>query len=156
MSVILGIDVGQRRIGIARSDPTGLIATPLTTVIRTSDQQALTEIGRLAAQHEAALFVVGVPLDADGGETEQVLRVKALARKLARVSGVRVVFWDERLTTVTALDALSHGAPHRRRGAPSARKREADRRRLDAAAAAVILQDYLDTWRASEASATPE
>jgi putative holliday junction resolvase len=138
--------VGERRIGVARSDPTGLLATPVTTVLRPSDREAVAAIAQLAAESGATLLVVGLPLGAEGEVTDQARRIQAFGRKLRAVPGTRVVFWDERFTTETAHDALVGGrAP--RRGQPTARQREADRRRLDAAAAAVILQDYLDHRR---------
>ena len=155
MAVALGLDVGERRIGIAKGDPTGLLASPLTTVIRTSDKEAVAAIAALAAEHAAEWLVVGVPLGSEGQHTEQSQRVAAFGRKLRAVPGTRVVFWDERFTTETAEESLRAVGP-RRRGAPSAQRREADRRRLDAAAAAVILQDYLDHARGQTPSAPPE
>jgi putative Holliday junction resolvase len=144
--IALGLDVGERRIGVAKSDPTGLLASPLTTVLRPSDRDAVNSIGHLAQEHGATLLVVGLPLGREGELTDQAERVRAFGRKLRAVPETRVVFWDERFSTETAQEAL-HMHRHPRRGEPSARRREADRRRLDAAAAAVILQDYLDRMR---------
>jgi putative holliday junction resolvase len=155
VAVALGLDVGERRIGVAKGDPTGLLAAPLTTVIRTSDKEAVDAIAALAVEHGAEWLVVGVPLDAEGQHSEQSRRIQAFGRKLRAVPGTRVVFWDERFTTETAEESLRASGP-RRRGAPTARQREADRRRLDAAAAAVILQDYLDHARGQVPSASPE
>jgi putative holliday junction resolvase len=138
--------VGERRIGVARSDPTGLLATPVTAVLRPSDKEAVAAIARLAEEHGAELLVVGVPLGAGGEVTDQARRVQAFGRKLRAVPGARVVFWDERFTTETAQETL-RGQRAPRRGAPSAHRREEERRRLDSAAAAVILQDYLDRQR---------
>ena len=146
MPVVLGLDVGERRIGVAKSDPTALLAAPLTTLIRESDRAAQEAIGRLVAEHGATTVVVGVPLSAQGEVTAQVQRIQAFGRKLQRMPKVRVVFWDERYTTQTASEAL-RSQRGRRRGAPTPHQREAERRRLDAAAAAVILQDYLDHQR---------
>ena len=145
--IALGLDVGERRIGVARCDPTGLLATPVATVLRPSDREAVAAIARLAEEHEASLLVVGVPLGGSGEVTDQARRVQAFGRKLRAVAGTRVVFWDERFTTETAQASL-YGQRAPRRGEPSAHRREAERRRLDAAAAAVILQDYLDQQRA--------
>jgi putative holliday junction resolvase len=141
--IALGLDVGERRIGVARSDPTGLLASPLTTVLRPSDKAAIDAIGRLALESDATVLVVGLPLGSEGELTDQAARVQAFGRKLRSLPGIRVVFWDERFTTETAQAALLAGRSPRG-GAPSAHRREAERRRLDAAAAAVILQDYLD------------
>lgn len=155
MTVALGLDVGERRIGVAKCDPTGLLASPLTAVLRTSDSEAVEEIGRLADQFEAELLVVGLPLGSEGQITDQAQRIQAFGRKLRVIRRARVVFWDERFTTETAQDALHAGGP-RRREAPTARQREAGRRRLDAAAAAVILQDYLDHARTLTVRPEPE
>jgi putative Holliday junction resolvase len=152
MDVALGLDVGDRRIGVARSDPWGLLATPVTAVLRTSDRDAVAAIGRLAAAEGASLLVVGLPLGADGSLTAQAERVTAFGRKLQALAGIRVVFWDERHSTAEAGRRLRRAVPGQDDGAgrkgggppPSARAREAARRREDAAAAAVILQDYLD------------
>jgi putative Holliday junction resolvase len=152
--IALGLDVGERRIGVARSDETGLLASPLTAVIRRSDQEAVEAIAALTQQQRAELLVVGLPLGSDGQATEQSQRVAAFGRKLRSVPGSRVVFWDERFTTQAAEEALR--VARRRRGTPSAHRREAERRRVDAAAAAVILQDYLDHQRSGDASPASE
>ena len=141
----LGLDVGERRIGVAKSDPTGQLASPLSTVIRETDRQAVDAIATLARQHGVSTLVIGLPLGANGEETDQSRRIRAFSRKLRTVPQTRVVFSDERFTTETAEEALRSVRP--RRGAPSERRREAERRRVDAAAAAVILQDYLDHQR---------
>ncbi len=143
MVATLALDIGERRIGVASCDALGFLASPLTTVIRTSDAGAIAEIARLAAEKEVDEIVVGLPLGANGEETDQSRRISAFARKLRAIPRIRVVFWDERFTTETAAERLRSLRPARQ-GAPSARRREQDRRRLDAAAAAVILQDYLD------------
>jgi putative pre-16S rRNA nuclease len=150
MAVALGLDVGERRIGVAAGDATGLLASPLTTIIRSSDAQALQEIGRLAAERQAEVLVVGLPLGRAGEMTPQAQRIHAFGRKLRALPGLRVVFWDETLSTATATGYLEDvGAGEGQ--AQTRRRREAARRRLDAAAAAVILQDYLDQQRAESA-----
>jgi|SRR5581483_10926905 putative Holliday junction resolvase len=147
MGVALGLDVGERRIGVALSDALGILATPLTTIVRTSDRAAIEAIAELAARHGAEVIVVGLPLSAEGQLTAQARRNRAFARRLeARLratSGARVVCSDERLSTATATARLLEAAGGRWRPR-SAWEREAARRRLDAAAAAVILQEYLD------------
>lgn len=148
--VVLALDVGERRIGVAKSDPSGLLASPLTTVLRASDRDAVQAIAALVDEHGAGTLVVGVPLGAEGELTDQARRVQAFGRKLRSVPGVRVVFWDERFSTQEAQESLRAGRPRGpRRGAPSAHRREAERRRIDAAAAAVILQSYLDDYHQS-------
>jgi putative Holliday junction resolvase len=152
--VALGLDVGERRIGVAVGDPTGLLASPLTTVIRTSDRQAVQAIARLAAERHAETLVIGLPLHADDTESAQSARVRAFAGKLRAIPNVRVVFWDERNSTVSAGEYLA-AARGRTTRPRSAQQREAQRRRLDAAAAAVMLQDYLDQQRASGPCESP-
>jgi putative Holliday junction resolvase len=159
MAVALGLDVGERRIGVARSDGWGLLATPATTVLRRSDREAVAAIGRLAEEAGATTLVVGLPLGEGGEMTAQAQRVAAFGAKLRALPGVEVVFWDERFSTVEAGDRLRASAaggavaapgetqPARRSGRrpePGPWRREAARRRVDAAAAAVILQEFLD------------
>jgi putative Holliday junction resolvase len=144
--IALGLDVGDRRIGVAASDPTGMLATPLTTIVRESDRVAAQAVGELARARGVDVIVVGLPLDAQGATTGQAERTRAFARKLQGVPGARVVFWDERYTTATA-SALIAGQRRASARPRSAGRREAERRRLDAAAAAVMLQDYLDHLR---------
>lgn len=148
MGVALGLDVGERRIGVAVGDPSGLLASPRETIMRTADKRAVEAIQQLVQEHAAEVLVVGLPLTAEGAASAQSDRIASFARKLRAIQGVRVVFWDERYSTSMAEAALrsSSSGPRRVR---SARQREARRRRLDAAAAAVILQDYLDHVRAA-------
>jgi putative Holliday junction resolvase len=153
MGVALGLDVGERRIGVARSDPSGLLATPLTTVVRTSDRAAVAAIRALVQENGVELLVVGWPDTEAGTPSVQAQRVDAFARKLRVIPGVRVVFWSERFSTATAGEQLRE-AGHRPRGRRG-RTREAARRQLDAAAAAVILQDFLDQQPRSTAPAPP-
>lgn len=142
MRTVLGLDVGDRRIGVAVGHADVRLALPLTTIIRNSDRAALAALQTIVKEHDAEAVVVGLPLHADGSTSEQSRRTEAFARKLRALPKVRVVFWDERFSTSTAGQLL---APATRGGAPhTAKRRETDRRRLDAAAAAVILQDYLD------------
>lgn len=139
----LGIDYGARRFGFALSDPTGTLATPWRVVERPpSEPEAVrlvcAEIARLAAEDDGlAAVVVGWPRRLDGSATDQTAAVEAFAQAVARDSGVTVVLQDERLSSVEAEARLA-----RRERDWRARKR-----RLDAAAAAVVLQDYLDARR---------
>jgi putative holliday junction resolvase len=140
--VRLGIDPGDARIGVARSDPTGFLATPVETVKRGRGDLAriraiLTEI---AAESEVVEVVVGLPRSLKGGENPATAKVREFARALARrVGPVPVRLVDERLTTVSAESIL------RAQG-----RKGADRRSVvDQAAAVLILQHALDTERAS-------
>ena len=160
MPVALGIDVGERRIGVSRSDGWGLLATPVTAVLRTSDRAAIEAIARLAHEAGASLLVVGLPLDEEGKLTPQAQRSAAFARKLGALPEMQVVFWNERYSTAEAARRLRASAAgmapgdpdggqsrRGRRPPPSRRRREEQRRHEDAAAAAVILQEFLDQQR---------
>jgi putative Holliday junction resolvase len=136
--VRLGIDPGDARIGVARSDRSGLLATPVETVRR--GQGDLRRIGELVAEHEAVEVIVGLPRSLSGSEGPASTKVRAFAARLARrVAPVPVRLSDERLTTVSAEAML------RDRG-----RKGADRRSVvDMAAAVLILQHALDTERAT-------
>ncbi len=136
--VRLGIDPGDARIGVARSDGSGMLATPVETVSR--GRGDLRRIGELVAEHEAVEVVVGLPRSLSGGEGPAEVKVRAFAVRLARrVAPVPVRLSDERLTTVSAEAML------RDRG----RKGRDRRSVVDQAAAVLILQHALDTERAT-------
>jgi putative Holliday junction resolvase len=144
MSRILGVDFGERRVGLAISDPMGLIARTAGIVERRSDQQAAEHIARLVQEWDAEAVVVGLPLNADGSEGFQARRTRRFASLLQELLGERpVILWDESLSSVEARDLLAE------RGKPSRR-----RRHHDDVAAAVILQSYLDVRRRQTHSAT--
>jgi putative pre-16S rRNA nuclease len=132
--IVLALDVGQARIGVATSDPEGLLATPRGMIRRHSNAQAVEAIARMVAEAGAERVVVGLPISLDGRLHDQARAVQSFGKRVAARLSVPVVYWDERLSTVTASEAL------RAAGVSQARMRE----RIDAAAAAVILQDYLD------------
>jgi putative Holliday junction resolvase len=140
MARTLALDVGDRRIGIAVSDATKLIARPLCVVDRKCED-ALIRIAALVAEHEADEIVVGLPLHADGNVGEQARQVQAFADSLRERLVVPLRFVDERYTTQDAQQII---AESRRR--PSRARRRA-RVSDDAIAAAVILQRYLDEQR---------
>ena len=134
----LGIDPGDARIGVARSDPSGFLATPVETVRR--GRGDLARIVALARETEAVEVVVGLPRSLSGGEGPAALKVRQFAGDLARrVAPVPVRLCDERLTTVSAESIL------RASGRSGARRRAV----VDQAAAVLILQSALDTERAS-------
>lgn len=134
--VRIGVDVGDVRIGVARSDPSGLIATPLETV--RSGRGDLARLHELAAAEEAVEVVVGLPRSLRGGEGPAAVKVRGFARRLADVlAPVPVRLCDERLSTVSAEAVL------REQG----RKGQKRRAVVDQAAAVVILQNALDTER---------
>ena len=129
----LGVDLGTRRIGVARSDATGTLATPLVVLDRTTDLHR--RIAALVAEEEVELVVVGLPRSLDGRDREAARKARAEAAALGQALAVPVVLQDERLTTVVAHAGLA-GAGR------SAKQR---RGMVDAAAAAVILQSWLDS-----------
>ena len=136
----LGIDPGDARIGVARSDPSGFLATPVETIRRGKGD--LARIARLVREEEVVEVVVGLPRSLSGGEGPAAAKVRDFAGRLAeRVAPVPVRLVDERLTTVTAEAML------RDRG----RKGQQRRAVVDQAAAVMILQHALDTERATGA-----
>ncbi|MFI5045573.1 MAG: Holliday junction resolvase RuvX [Acidimicrobiia bacterium] len=141
MSRVLGVDLGGRRIGIAASDPSGVLASPVGVVERRGDQAAEhREILDMAAGIGATTVVVGLPLSLDGSHgpaAAAVLEEVAVLAELARPAGVEIDTYDERFSTVTA----EHGL----REAKIGRKKRRDR--IDAAAATVILQAWLEAHR---------
>lgn len=133
----MGIDFGRRRIGLALSDPTRTLATPLETVERRAGKRMpLARIERVGREHEVERLVVGLPLDLEGTEGEWCAEVRSLGEQLGARLGVPVSFVDERMTSVRAERAV------RKSGLP---RRERERKgRVDAAAAQLILQAWLD------------
>ena len=139
---LLGLDVGERRVGVAVCDATGLIATPLAVLYRKSKAQDFAKIAHIAREQRVEGVVVGHPLNADGSAGPQAQRIErytaALVRALeAEGLDLPVVLWDERMSTQRAQEAMI----------AAGRKARDRRARIDAAAAAVILQDYLDDDR---------
>lgn len=133
----LGVDFGERRIGLAVSDPTNTLATPLETLVRrASKRPPVRRMAQIAAEHEVGQVVVGLPIGLDGAENDWCGEVRTVGRKLAERLGVPVAFVDERMTSVRAERAVrSSGLPK------SAREQKG---RIDAAAAQLILQAWLD------------
>lgn len=136
--VRIGIDPGDARIGVARSDPTGFLATPVETVKR--GRGDLARLVALVREDEAVEVVVGLPRSLSGGEGPAAVKVRRFAAELAkRVAPVPVRLSDERLTTVSAEAML------RDRGRSGQKRRAV----VDQAAAVVILQHVLDTERST-------
>ena len=134
---VLGIDYGLRRIGLALSDPTGTITSPLETVVRRAGKRPpITKLEAIARERDADHLVMGLPLSLDGSESEWCAEVRSVGERLAERLSLDISFVDERMTSVRAERAV------RGLGLPK-RKRE-DKRRIDAAAAQLILQSWLD------------
>ncbi|MCD6406176.1 MAG: Holliday junction resolvase RuvX [Planctomycetes bacterium] len=139
---ILGVDYGEKRIGLAVSDPTGLIAQPLEVIAGGDPAAAARGIAEVAARYEAAEIIIGLPRnmnDTLGPKAEEALAFKAL---LENATDLDVATWDERLSTVRAERSL-------RETGWSRRKRQ---KRVDMVAAQVILQGYLDFLRKTRPS----
>ncbi len=132
---ILGLDAGEKRIGVALSDPLGIIASALTVVEVKTEADGVERVVALAREHEAERIVVGLPRSLDGSLGPQARRVQAFADLLAGRMDIPVVTWDERLSTVEAERTLVRAGI----------KRDKRKKRLDSVAAAVILQGYLDS-----------
>lgn len=139
---VLGVDLGEARIGLALSDPLGVTAQPLETLVRQGARADLAEVARIAREREVRAIVVGLPLRLDGDEGPAAEAARRFARRLeGRLPGVRLEFWDERLTTVLAERTMISGRARR------ARRRE----RVDTVAAVLILQSWLDAHRHEQA-----
>jgi putative Holliday junction resolvase len=151
---VVALDFGERRIGVAVSDPLGMLARPLAVIERGSLAEDLARIEAMVKQRRADKIVLGLPLNMDGTVGPQAKRARRFGARLKRALGLEIILWDERLTTVEAEEALAaagRGHPSIRRGGLRAGRTqpEAGRERRDAVAAAVILQDYLDAQRRS-------
>lgn len=148
--VIVALDVGERRIGVAVADPEGRLATPIGAIVRRDGPATCEAIATVMRERGGTRLLVGVPLGPNGEETLRASAIREFARAVADHLALPVAFRDERHTTQDALARsrevreLPEG---RRRGArrpPSPHAREAARRRIDAMAAAVLLQAHLD------------
>lgn len=136
---ILALDVGDARVGVAVSDPTGFLASPVEIIKR--DSATITRVIELVRLHEAAAVMVGLPLNMDGTTGFQAKKVQRFAEKIAEaVAPAPVILEDERESTVTAREMrLERGT-----------KRKKRQGRIDAEAAAIFLQAYLDRNRADQ------
>lgn len=137
--VRLGVDVGTARIGVARSDLHGMLATPLETVRRTGDGSDVERVSALAEEYGATEILVGLPLALSGRETASTGDARAFAVRLAGSVGRPVRLVDERLSTVSANSVLR----------ASGRSQKSSRMIVDQIAAVVILQQALDTERST-------
>lgn len=137
MARALGLDVGDRRIGVALSDPTGALATPLAAIDRRASQGGIDTVVRLAREHEAADIVVGLPVSLDGGVGPQARAVQSFCDALHEVCPLPIHTVNEQYTSAEAEQRL------RDVGVEPSR----DRGRVDALAAAIILQEWLDARR---------
>lgn len=135
--VRLGVDVGKARVGVARSDPDGLLATPVETVRR--EDRAIPRVIELSAEHSAVEILVGLPLSLRGEDTPSTTDAREFAIALAAASAVPVRLVDERLSTVSAHAALRE----------SGRSQRSSRSIVDQVAAVVLLQQALDVEKST-------
>ena len=149
---ILGIDLGERRIGLAVADQDGLSARPLTTISRArslapADDAAT--LARIVVEQGIAELVVGLPLEASGNEGPMAEAAAAWAKAVAETLGLHVTLRDERLSSHLAESRLGPMPRGRSGGPPSKTQRDRYRERVDREAAAIILQDELDARRST-------
>jgi putative Holliday junction resolvase len=145
VSRVLGLDVGDRRVGVAVADQVTRSARPLATFRRGTPEQDATTVARLAAEQHAEALVVGLPLDMDGGEGEQARVTRAWASAIGSRTGLPVRWQDERLTTEAAEARQPRLRRDRGSGQPTRAAIAARRSRVDREAATRILQAALDT-----------
>ena len=129
---LLALDVGEKRLGLAVCDEMQTLASPLMVLVRRSKDEDAERLRRVVGEQVAVGLVVGHPLNADGSAGKQARQAARYGHRLANAVGLPVVLWDEYGSSQEAAERLAHTSKSRRR-AP-----------LDAEAAAVILQDYLD------------
>jgi putative Holliday junction resolvase len=135
---ILGVDWGDVRIGLALSDETQTLASPLETLQRRKGKRfPMTRFLELTAEHRPVALVVGLPLSGEGNEEVSAIAARDMATRLSRQTGLPLELWDERMTTARALAAIQEQGG-------SIRGRKGD---VDALAAAVLLQHFLDARR---------
>lgn len=134
---VIGLDFGERRIGVAVSDPGGQIARPLLVIERSSRRDDMARIAELVRSRRAQKVIVGLPLNLDGSLGPAARRARRFASALGRELDLPIALWDERLTTVEAERALL----------ASDRSRQRRKEVRDAVAASLILQSYLDAHR---------
>jgi putative Holliday junction resolvase len=152
MTVLLGIDLGDRRIGVATADTTTGSVKPLLTLRRGTPAQDAESLGRISRERRVEALVVGLPLHADGRESEQSERTRAWVDEVAPLVGLPVSLRDERRTSQSAESRMGRAPRGRSGGTPSARARNAWRARIDREAAADILQRELDARINTEVS----
>ncbi len=137
MPRVLGVDYGERRVGLAVSDPTGTIAQPLPTLTRRAGKRPPVQaIADLAREWQVEAIVVGLPLTLAGDDSDWTRETRAFGEKLALRTGLPLHFLDERMTSVRAERAV--------RALGLRRAAREDKTRVDAAAAVLILQAFLD------------
>ncbi|MCH5351685.1 MAG: Holliday junction resolvase RuvX [Clostridiales bacterium] len=138
---LLGVDFGLKRIGVSVCDSEWILASPLPVIYTKSMRSSIDAVAVTAKNQSVGGIVVGLPLNLDGSESVQSGRVRAFSKNLERVTGIKTVLFDERLTTVEANELLLQAGV----------TKSADRAKLiDSMSAKVILQSYIDNNKNSE------
>lgn len=138
---ILGLDIGEKRIGVAVSDPSGSVATPLAVLDARQTLRDGRELAKLVSDYEVELLVAGLPLSLDGTEGPQATRARSAAERLAGLVSLPLEFADERLSSTAARRAMTEA------GVSDRQKRGS----VDMVAASIFLQSYLDARRGPDA-----
>jgi len=134
---MLGLDVGDRRIGVALSDSLGIMASALTVIESKEENADLNEIIALAEEYEVERIIVGMPFSLNGSLGPQAQKVERFTETLSQHTDIPVVTWDERFSSVDAERVLKEAGT----------KRDRRKKHLDSVAAALVLQSYLDRER---------
>src|SRR5712692_186398 len=167
MTRLLALDVGEARIGVAVSDPSGFLASPYTTLHVSADElRTWTAIQRLISETQAEGLVIGLPISLDGQIHAQGERIQAFAERLQQHVTIPLSCWDERLSTVEAQRRLSdqdeepkrqkrgrhpiYRVRNTQRRSSARRRRKRPAQGIDAIAATIILQEFLDHLRNKE------
>jgi len=132
--VLIGIDYGEVRTGVAMCDPMGILASPVAVISGVGKRKLAAQLCELAREKKAEKFILGLPLRTDGSRGDKAIACEALAALLHAQAGLEVVLWDERFSTAIA---------HQHLGSAGIRAKNR-KDKIDAAAAVVILQSYLD------------
>ena len=143
MGRLLALDVGEKRVGVALCDETQTLARPLLTLNRASKKEDFTRLAALCREHSIEKVIVGLPKTLRGEEGPQAQKVRRYAAELQAALDLPIEFWDERYSSVDAQERLT----------TSSRKARA-KGDIDSAAAAIILQEYLDALRGSQQQTT--
>ena len=133
----MGLDIGEKRIGVALSDPEEILASPLDVIFRYDDESAINRIGELVKFHDVGRLVIGIPRSLSGDQSEQTINTREFIDKISEVINLEIIREDERFSTVVAHRLLTEAGSRKRKNKGT----------IDAAAAAYILQGYLDKKR---------
>jgi putative holliday junction resolvase len=140
---LLALDVGEKRVGVALCDETQTLARPLLTLTRASKKEDFARLAALCREHAIEKVIIGLPKTLRGEEGPQAQRVRRYASDLQTALNLPIEFWDERYSSVDAQERLT-----------SASRKARAKSDIDSAAAAIILQEYLDALRDSQQPTT--